>query len=220
VTTSSELVPNEERMIAQREMETLQSELRSLERQLENDKKRLQRLEELNTNFFVVRNEYIRIVQDMEEAERQLQFWEQNLRQTVLALTAEVSQSGIRLSVVRRAPEAIKPFKPNFNTIAMMALAAGLGLGAALVLLAEFLDRTFVSVDHVSDELKLPVLGAVNQIVETKSRFRSQIMEIGVFPAIAIAMLLVLLLALAYTWISLDDPARVESWMNTLFGGG
>jgi len=219
VTTSSEMVPNNERMQAQRELETLNSEARSTEAALTKAEKTLEQTEALNTNFYVVRNEYQKILRDMEQAQRQLLFWESNLRQTVLALTAEVSQSGVRLAVTRRAPAVARPYEPDFNTIAMMAIAAGLGLGASLVLLAELLDHSFATVDHVTDELKLPVLGAVNEIVPAGKRRVQRVMELGVYPALALAMLLVLGVALYLTYVSLQDPARFEQWMASIFGG-
>jgi len=219
VTTGSEMVPNNERIQAQRELEVLGGEGRQVEVTLAREEKSLEQAEALNTNFFVVRNEYLKILNELEQAERQLVFWEGNLRETVLALTAEVSQSGVRLAVSRRAPAVVRPREPDFNTIALMAIAAGLGLGAGLVLLAELLDHSFASVDHVTDELKLPVLGAVNQIVPARQQSVRRLMELGVYPLLAGAMLVVLGVVLYVTYVSLQDPARFDRWMATILGG-
>jgi len=219
VTTGSEMVPNNERMQAQRELETLASEARSVATTLAQAEKKLEQSEALNTNFFVVRSEYLKILREMEQAERQLVFWEGNLRQTELALNAELSQSGVRLYVTDRALPPQKPFEPNFALIAMFALAAGLGLGAGLVVLAELLDHSFATVDHVTDELKLPVLGAINEIVPPRKRAIKRTLDLGVYPVLALAMLAVLGVALYVTYVSLQEPQRFEGWMTSLFGG-
>lgn len=68
---------------------------------------------------------------------------------------------------------AIMPSNPSNNTgsrLVLLATAAGLGLGAALAVLLDLLDRRFRYPEQVTRELGLSVLGVVPRIEEGRGR--------------------------------------------------
>ena len=109
-------------------------------------------------------------------------------------------------------PEQIitKPSSPTIAGVLMTALVLGLGVGALMVILAELFDHSFRSVQHAVDDLKLPVLGAVNEIVTPADSFRRKVINWGVFPAITTVMVAVLLVSIYLANLSLTDPGRFE----------
>ena len=52
-----------------------------------------------------------------------------------------------------------EPFKPKPLRVMLMAIAAGLVIGGAVVLGREYLDRSVHDVRGLRDEFELPVLG-------------------------------------------------------------
>lgn len=206
VDLSSEQVPNGNRLQAIQAMETLNGEVVALERQRDLLAAQVEAFEQRNRNFFVIRNEYVRMQRDLDEAVQSLSMWENNLRTTNTALTAEVGQRGVRLSFIQRAPELGRPAKPTFLSIVTVALGAGLGIGIAMIALAELLDGSYHSIAQAVDSLKLPVLGSVNEIVTPAAALRQRVFDWGVYPAIAGLMLIILLISMMLTYLSLNDP--------------
>jgi polysaccharide chain length determinant protein (PEP-CTERM system associated) len=78
-----------------------------------------------------------------------------------LAANLETRQIGetFRLLDPARVPE--RPYSPNRLRLTAMGLAAGLALGAGLVLLLEYTDRTFKTDEDASTVLDLPVVAVV-----------------------------------------------------------
>lgn len=63
----------------------------------------LEQLKDVTRNWFDLHNEWTRMKRDLEEATAQLKIWDKRLRAVQLALTMEISERGMRLSVVQQA---------------------------------------------------------------------------------------------------------------------
>ena len=213
VVVGKDIEPNVARMEAEREIESISGTLIALEQQATVLSSEIEKYEILKRNFFVIRNEYVQMVRDLDKAKDQLSFWEKKLRDTTLALTAEIGQRGVRLRSLERAPELARPSSPTIQQIISFALIGGLASGAVMVLLAELMDHSFRNPEQAIDDLKLPVLGAVNEIVSPGELFRRKVLAWGVFPVIGIVMLVVLGSTLSLAYLSLNDPERLENLM-------
>ncbi len=208
---STSKTPNPQRLTAQQEVESVKGKIAGLERQREELRNEVQLLDVQSRNFFVVRNEYQRIIREHEENMEQLGFWETNLRHTTLTLQQEVAQHGMRMSIISRAPDLARPSSPTLVTILGAALVLGVGAGAAMIILTELLDHTFRSVEQAVDDLKLPLLGTVNEIVSPAQAVRRRIYALAVLPAVGSLMALVLLVSIYFTHMSLSDPQRFDN---------
>ena len=205
-----EEVPNVEKIAAQKDIKVQEGGLVAKKKQVEETDKDIEAWEVRNRNFFAVRNEYLKITRELTESQDQLKFWDENLRRTTVALTLNVGERGMRLSFVQRAPELGKPSSPTLVKILAMAIFAGLGAGAFFVILAELLDHSYRSIEQAVDEIKLPVLGAINEIVSPATAMRRKIFAWGVFPLITTVLALLLTGVFVLTYLSLEAPHKYD----------
>lgn len=211
VAGSTDKVFNPQRLQFEEKLHALDAETKSLEGQLMEVSKSLEQFEDLRRNFFKIRDDYTKIETDLLEAQTRLGFWDQNLRNTTTAWTIEQQNAGVRIRMWQRAQDVSRPSSPDMVRILGVALALGLGVGVAMVLAAELLDHSFRSVEHAVDELKLPVLGTVNEIVTPEFAFKRKVLNMGLYPAIGGVMLLILLISLAAANLSLTRPEQFDS---------
>lgn len=206
--------PNVQRISAEQDLEELSGEILALERQRDELNANVEQYELRNRNFFPIRNEYLKMEKDLAAARNQLKFWDEKLRDTNISLTAEIGQKGVRLSFLQHAPDLARPSKPTLFIIGAASLALGLATGAGMVLLAELLDHSFHSAEQAVDDLKLPVLGAVNEIVTPSKAFRRKLMGWGVFPALSALMIVILSVAFGVAYLSLQYPHRWDQFKS------
>jgi uncharacterized protein involved in exopolysaccharide biosynthesis len=205
-----EEVPNVEKIEAQKEIVQMAAELQTNEKLTEEDDAEIERLEVLNRNFFEVRNEYLTITRELKESTEQLKFWDDNLRKTTVALTADVSSRGMTLIPVQRAQDLARPSSPDLTKIIAGALFISLAVGVLFLVLAELLDQSYRSVEQAMDDIKLPVLGAVNEIVSPGVATRRKILGWGVFPAVTTVLCLALFLTFSVAKMSLNEPHKYD----------
>lgn len=209
-----EIVPNAVKAQLEMDVSELNVEIETLEKKRESLGKEIEELDTFQRNFFVIRAKYQKINRELTEAKSQFQYWDQNLRTTRLALTAEVGQRGVRLRVAERAPESARPSKPTVAMILMMAAGLGGAVGASFVFLSELLDGSVRTVQQAVDELKLPVFGAVNEIVSPREMFTRKVMAWGVYPGGAVVLSCVLAINIFLVYLNLNNPAAFETLMS------
>lgn len=219
-TTEQEVVvgkvtePNVKRLEMKGQIMALSGKISAQERRRQELKEEIEDLEVFERNFFVLRNKYQRILNELKDASSQRKFWSDRLQDTTVALNAEIAQRGVRLQVVEHAPDIVRPSSPTLPKIIVMAGAAGLGVGVALIFLAELLDGSFRSIEQAVDDLKLPVLGAVNEIVSPSEVFRRKVFGLGVFPALAGVISLLLIFSIAMARLSLQNPTNYDKFID------
>lgn len=206
-----EEVPNVQKIEAQRQINQDAAVFKAKVAEYERLEEEVQKYEVFNRRFFEVRNEYLKIERDTKEATGQLKFWDDNLRRTQVALTMAVSERGMRLSVVQQASKPTRPSSPTLSKILGMSLFLGLGIGALFVILAELLDTSYRTVEQAIDDIKIPVLGAVNEIVSPGLAMRRKVLGWGVFPACTAALALVFIAVFILTYLSLEAPHKYKA---------
>lgn len=201
---------NEQRATAIRENETRMGRIAALERQKTELSNQLDAIAAQTKNFLILRNEFVGIERRLAEAQEQLNFWDDKFKKTSMAVAFEVSQKGVRMQWLNRAPDIGKPSRPTFVQIAAMSGAAFLGIAAVIIILAELLDHSFRTPDQAVEELKLPLLGAVSEIVTPGLAMRRRFFNWGVLPVATVALTLTFAVLLGVTYISLDNPQRFD----------
>ena len=206
-TIEEETVPNAELIRAGRDIEEMNGELRGLEQQRNEGSRLLLVYETQKRNFVQLRSEYILIKRDIAESNSQLKFWTSRLRQTMIALQASVGNHSLNMNVIEQPEEVItKPSSPTLASILLTVFVIGGGAGILGIILVELTDHSFRTVQHAVDDLKLPVLGAVNEIVTPATDFRRKVRNWGLYPAITAVMILFLLASIYLANLSLTDP--------------
>jgi capsular polysaccharide biosynthesis protein len=74
------------------------------------------------------------------------------------------NHGGERFSILYPAGLPASPRKPDRLRVMLLALAAGLALGAGLVVGREFLDRSVHDIRALQHEFEVPVLGEIPRI--------------------------------------------------------
>jgi uncharacterized protein involved in exopolysaccharide biosynthesis len=71
------------------------------------------------------------------------------------------TQLGVRISVIEKAERPIIPVKPDKIKVIFIAVMFGIICGLGSILVTEYMDDSFRSVEEVQRILKLPVLGTI-----------------------------------------------------------
>jgi len=83
-----------------------------------------------------------------------------------IAVNMEKKQKGEQFSVLDNAFFPRKPVSPNLKRLLMLCLLAGLGVGAGLIYVLEFLDTSLRRPDDFESDLGIPVLATVPRIYQ------------------------------------------------------
>ena len=76
----------------------------------------------------------------------------------------ELKEKTDRFRIVEPAQIPLRPIKPNIFKLLLLGAVLGVFTGVAFALLAEFLDRSFDSVEDLQGRLSIPVLGSITMI--------------------------------------------------------
>lgn len=88
----------------------------------------------------------------------------QRLETAKITQSLQTSKEGTRYTIVDPPRVPLAPFKPNKGMLAGGAAVAGLLLGAGIVFLIEFFDKSFIDVEDAKDFFGSPLLGAISRI--------------------------------------------------------
>jgi uncharacterized protein involved in exopolysaccharide biosynthesis len=203
-------INNDQKSSAILAVKQITSELASLERQQADRTTKLEKMQTLERQFFARRNEFQQLENELEAAKQQLAFWKGNLRRTMRSLTVEVGQYGVRLHFLERAADRGRPSSPIWGVIVAIALILGMITGALVICISEIFDHAYHNIDHAVDDMKLPVLGAVNEIVTPSEAFRRKIISWGVYPTIVTVLAVILAVSIGLIYLDLQYPIKHE----------
>jgi hypothetical protein len=79
-----------------------------------------------------------------------------------------------QFKIIEVAIPADEPVAPNRQRLTILGLLLAVGVGAAALLLAEWLDRTFHSIGQIRRFTGLPVLASIPRLVTTGDRWRNR----------------------------------------------
>jgi uncharacterized protein involved in exopolysaccharide biosynthesis len=74
-------------------------------------------------------------------------------------------EEGGKFVILERARLPLRPVKPNLLQLLIFSLMAGIALGMAAVVIAEYLDRSLQNDEEAEQVLGVPVLGSISTIV-------------------------------------------------------
>lgn len=173
----------------------------------------VKRREELNiktADLFPIRSQYRKITRQMDQLQREMQFWEENLRRIQMARSAEDGNRGVQLAFIRQCPKLTRPVAPNVFQIIISAVGLGLISGAVSLLFAHRTDETFHDGEQLSTAMHLTLLGEVSEIVSVQHRRMRKIRNMVLYPLNAMAMTAVLVTLVSVLFVNLQHPQSID----------
>lgn len=79
------------------------------------------------------------------------------------------SKEGTKYTIIDPPRVPFKPVKPNKILVALGGLFAGVMMGVALIVITEFLDKSFIDVEEATQYFGEPLLGAISKITTDAS---------------------------------------------------
>lgn len=211
VSQRQELV-NPKRRELELRLETAESELATLSGQITNAKSERAELSARSNLMLDVRRDYRRLQRQVEDAQRQVGFWEDNLRQIELALTADAGDRGVRFEFIRPATASMLPVSPNLAQVLMGAVVMGLLAGALNVFFTHRTNEAFGDGERAARAMDLQLFGAVSEIVTDHHRRIRRLRRLVLYPANAVLMGGVLLALVTLLYIDLRQPHVMRAW--------
>ena len=93
----------------------------------------------------------------------------QRLETAKITQRLQQSKEGTRYTILDPPREPLKPFYPNKMLVGFIGIFFGGMLGAGLVMLAEFLDKSFLDVQDAKEFFGVPLLGAISKITTVET---------------------------------------------------
>jgi capsular polysaccharide biosynthesis protein len=87
-----------------------------------------------------------------------------------IAVNMEKKQKGEQFRIIDFATLPKKPVKPDMKRLFMLHLAVGLGVGAGLIFLLEYLNTSFKKPEDIESFLGVAVIATVPEIYQPKDK--------------------------------------------------
>jgi polysaccharide chain length determinant protein (PEP-CTERM system associated) len=128
----------------QMEVNQINQQIREYRLRIERTPQREEQLASLNRDYNNIRQAYDSLLARKVEAD--------------MAVSIQKKNKGEQFRVIDAAKLPEKPVSPNMQRLFLMFIAAGLGIGAGIVVLYEFFDHTVRKPETLQARLSLPVL--------------------------------------------------------------
>ena len=143
------------------DIEAVKQKMEFYQKRVEETPKKEQELLTLNRDYQNMSNSYSSLLERKLEAE--------------LAVNMEKKQKGEQFHIIDSARVSTKPLEPDMKKLFLMVLGVGLGLGAGLIFLREYLDKSFRSTEEIEGDLNLPVLAVIPAFVTPRDILKKRI---------------------------------------------
>jgi uncharacterized protein involved in exopolysaccharide biosynthesis len=121
----------------------------------------------------------------------------QRLETAKITQRLQSSKEGTRYTVLDPPRIPLKPFKPNKVLIAFIGLFLGIMSGIGLVIITEFLDKSFIDVEEAKNFLGVPLLGAISKINTTESLRRERGRQRWLYSMTVVAGVIIVVVTMA-----------------------
>ena len=147
------------------EIQTITLRMRTAQQRVENTPQREQELMTLSRDYETIKQSYESMMERKINAE--------------IAENLEVRQKSEQFRILDPANHPRSPVRPNRMKFVFMGIALGLGIGGGLAFGAEYLDRSFRTVEEVKDYFSIPLLGAVPALATSEELRRRKIRKLA-----------------------------------------
>jgi len=206
VVTQRELANNPKRNELELMLTRAQAEYSSLSQRHDALEVRIAAMNGETGDIFPIRSEFLKLERNIDQARRQLAFWEDNLRRVEMVRAAESGDRGIRLAFISPCGELTQPISPQLSQVLVAAIGLGLLAGAVSVFMASRTDEYYPRADQLAEALKLQLFGTVSEIITPQQRRARRLRKIVLYPLNTAAMAAVLTVMTGLLYINLERP--------------
>jgi polysaccharide chain length determinant protein (PEP-CTERM system associated) len=141
------------------EIRNLEVEIANIEGQIKDHQQRVERTPQHEQELLTLQRDYNNLKESYNSlTNRKLE--------AEIAVNMEKKQKGEQFSIIDPARLPEKPVSPDMRRLFLMVLAAGLGLGAGLVILLDFFDSSLRRPESLEADLGVPILATVPKIYQ------------------------------------------------------
>ncbi|MDA8140850.1 MAG: Wzz/FepE/Etk N-terminal domain-containing protein [Desulfobacteraceae bacterium] len=185
--------------LAESEIDQLRAQIAVYQDRVENIPKREQELLGLRRDYENIKTTYESLLTRKMEAD--------------IAVNMERKQKGEQFRIVDPAQIPQRPIEPDLRKLLLFALVGGIGLGAGVALLMEFVAPTYRKPAEIEAQFEIPVLVSIPQLLQPKQLL---LKKINFAASIAYTVGVFGLLGL-FGYISLAAPqATIEAFKKIL----
>ncbi|MCR4336419.1 MAG: Wzz/FepE/Etk N-terminal domain-containing protein [Candidatus Omnitrophica bacterium] len=123
----------------------------------------------------------------------------QRLETAKITQRLQSSKEGTKYTVLDPPRIPRKPFYPNKFLVTLMGIFFGCMVGAGLVVVMEFFDRSFIDVEEAKEYLGVPLLGAISKITTEDSLRIERERETWLYVLMLVAGSIIVLVTLTAT---------------------
>jgi hypothetical protein len=138
------------------EITELTEHIRLYQQRVENTAKREQELYSLKRDYDNIKSSYDSLVERKLEAE--------------IAVNMEKKQKGEQFRIIDQAVLPQKPVSPDLKRLFVLSVLVGLGIGAGVIFLLDFMNTSLKQPKDYQSELGLTVLAAIPKVLGTKDK--------------------------------------------------
>ena len=195
---------NPERTRLQVQLDALLAQLQDLDISLEQNADTVALLERAKRDLFKKQEGFQTAMAEVDAARSRYAQHRETLTRLEPGLRAVEQGRLLQFSEDRTVSGSAAPVSPKTSTVMLVALLAGVAVGAVFVVLAEVFDHAFRSSSRVARSLGLPILETIDEIVTAKDRRKNVIRQMVVVPVTVGCCLGALLITgmLAYTSVA------------------
>lgn len=124
----------------------------------------------------MLQRQYDRVRREVENNRAIYQAFLESKTSAQISEAVQSSKLGLKFEVVEKARKPLSPVKPNKLKVIVIALMFGCAAGTGAMLVSEYIDDSFRSVEEVEKVLQLPVLGTIPKTVD---QFQWERKELG-----------------------------------------
>lgn len=182
----------------------IQEQIEYYQKRVENTPKREQELLLLKRDYDNIKATYSSVLNRKLEAD--------------IALNMEKTQKGEQFRILDPPRMAEKPISPNLRMIFLACLVAGLGMGAGVVFLFEFFDRSVRKPEALQMRFSLPVLMVMPDMEHLQPRRRRVLAGLNhaLSAAGALACLALLAGLAAVTLLDVSAAERIKEMLKSI----
>lgn len=210
VVTQTQLVSNPAMMELSLRLNAAQARLTGIQEDIASTERHMARIDVSAAEVFPARSQFRKLERNLTRAQRQLSFWEENLREVEMTFAVENGERGIRLNFIQPAPLPKRPVSPMISQVIMGSFGIGIIAGALVMFIRFRTDEAFYDAEVMAKRIDLPLFGAVSELITQRHRKLRHFRRMIAYPTTGLVMATILggISMLLYT--DLKDPSQLK----------